>query len=237
MGTSSMSYAAMFDRVEVLNLLLKRRADINEGSPASFGVTPLHAATAYGKHRATELLLERRADANAITEFGASPLHVLCFSGSAELADLLLAHHADVNQLHTPVTARARWMIRAAFVKRALGISVLASHQLVEAQDANPVGAAALVGMVELSQVLMDAHADAEHRNAQGNSAIDLAKRHGQSEALLQVLSRQRSVRRTSLRLKSVILGSFDVDESLMQSAIDAIITQKSCTRAKLLIS
>jgi len=64
-------YAAMMGRVEVMQYLLQKGADVN-GRNFTLS-SPLHAASLNGKGEWTELLVDSGADVNAENKYGYKP--------------------------------------------------------------------------------------------------------------------------------------------------------------------
>lgn len=86
--------AAMYNRVRVVELLLKRGASVNEQD--NVGLTPLMGAVGL-KHREMEsLLLKHGADVNLADKAGETPLHFAINPDSdVEIIRQLLIHGAD----------------------------------------------------------------------------------------------------------------------------------------------
>ena len=95
-GWTALHLAAHFGRVEVVNLLLARGADVHARSENAMGNCALHAAAA-GRAAAliVALLLARGARADAVQNGGFTALHEAAFKNDLALAELLLAHGAD----------------------------------------------------------------------------------------------------------------------------------------------
>jgi len=62
--------------------------DIDE--PSRSGMTALHCASDRGQERAVRLLLEREANAGAVTDSGDTPLHLACLNGHLATCKVLL---------------------------------------------------------------------------------------------------------------------------------------------------
>lgn len=78
----------------MVQLLVNHNAAI--GSRTHFGLTPLHAASR-GHEGATQVLLERGADPNAICKQGRTPLSYASEGGHVAILRLLLGEGADPN--------------------------------------------------------------------------------------------------------------------------------------------
>ena len=86
------------DRTLVLvELLLRKGADVNARIDGGYGWTPLHAAVYSGHREVAKFLIASGADINAKDIFGLTPLHGPALSGRKEAVDLLIANGADIN--------------------------------------------------------------------------------------------------------------------------------------------
>jgi len=96
-GWTALHLAAHFGHVEVVHLLLARRADVHARSHNDRANQPLHAAAA-GRAAATIVaqLLTQGAAVNATQNGGFTALHEAAFKNDPALANLLLVHGADV---------------------------------------------------------------------------------------------------------------------------------------------
>jgi ankyrin repeat protein len=86
---SPLAFAATYNHLEILRLLLDHGARINSES--------LWQALHYNQPKVASLLLDRGADPNLSDDRGGIPLLYVAESGSLDLARLLLDHRADVN--------------------------------------------------------------------------------------------------------------------------------------------
>ena len=88
-------FAASMGRPDVVELLIKYKADVNARD--GYGMTPLHIAAYYGYAQVAKLLLDNGADPNVIDNFGLAPLHRACSERRLEVVKLLVEYGADVN--------------------------------------------------------------------------------------------------------------------------------------------
>lgn len=100
-GFAPLGLAAFFGRLETLNHLLERGADVNTPSQNAIRVRPLHSAVA---HRQPEValqmatqLLAHGADIQVAQQGGWTPLHQAAAHNHTAMVDLLLRHGADRN--------------------------------------------------------------------------------------------------------------------------------------------
>ncbi len=101
-GMTALHWAARHGDVRVAGLLLAAGAD-PEAVTRLGRHTPLHVASRAGHGPLVAVLLEHRANAEALTSTGAAPLHFAAQSGSADAVETLLAHGAD------PDAREPRW--------------------------------------------------------------------------------------------------------------------------------
>lgn len=91
-GWTPLSYAADGGYTSMVQLLVNHDAAID--SRTHSGLTPLHAASR-GHEGATQVLLERGADLNAICKQGRTPLSYAAATGDVAILSLLLGASAD----------------------------------------------------------------------------------------------------------------------------------------------
>ena len=94
-GTPVLIVAAMLQRADLLEALLKHGADVNIAD--EFGDTALHAAVASRKTDVVELLLKHHANPNAVGKYLRTPVLEAARLGRIENVKLLLAAGAAGN--------------------------------------------------------------------------------------------------------------------------------------------
>jgi ankyrin repeat protein len=98
-GYTPLGLAAFFGRVEAVELLVARGADVNAPARNATRVRPLHSAVAHrGPEAALQIagiLLAAGASANVAQQGGWTPLHQAAAHGQTALVELLLEHGAD----------------------------------------------------------------------------------------------------------------------------------------------
>jgi ankyrin repeat protein len=92
-GVTPLAYAAGFGRVEVLEFLVARGANVNARDPR--GLSALLLTVYTGQMQALRFLLDKGADVKSPGPSGMSPLHFAVREG-AEIAGLLVERKADV---------------------------------------------------------------------------------------------------------------------------------------------
>lgn len=88
-------YAAIYGRLEVVQLLIESGADVTAGVEQQ-GRTPLHGAALQDRIRVAEYLLEKGAKVNSRDQNGQTPLHDAAMKGHLDVAKLLLQKGAHV---------------------------------------------------------------------------------------------------------------------------------------------
>lgn len=83
--------------LDIVDLLLKKKAKVNVRTQDGEDNTPLHLAALYCFPEIVELLLSRGADPNRRADDGYTPLHVAASDGHLDIARFLLSHEADPN--------------------------------------------------------------------------------------------------------------------------------------------
>ena len=96
-----MYFAAKGGHVDVVKLLLKHNADVNQAKTHS-GATPVYIAAQEGHVDVVTALVAGNADVNqATTDTGATPVYIATENGHVDVVTALVASSADVNQACT----------------------------------------------------------------------------------------------------------------------------------------
>ncbi|CAH1165751.1 unnamed protein product [Phyllotreta striolata] len=91
--STPLHFAAGYNRVAVVELLLRHGADVHAKDKG--GLVPLHNACSYGHYEVTELLVKHGASVNVADLWKFTPLHEAAAKGKYEIVKLLLKHGAD----------------------------------------------------------------------------------------------------------------------------------------------
>lgn len=95
-GKAALHWAAMFDKSEVVTVLLTNKADLTIMVPKC-GWTPLRLAVLHGPMATAKALLNGSAGANARDDVNIPLLHQAVIRGRKEMVELLLASQAEIN--------------------------------------------------------------------------------------------------------------------------------------------
>jgi ankyrin repeat protein len=94
-GNVPLGLAAFFGKVDGMQRLIERGADVRMTARNFMKVQPLHAAVAARSAEGVALLLARGADVNARQQVGYTPLMGAASGGRDDIVDLLLGKGAD----------------------------------------------------------------------------------------------------------------------------------------------
>lgn len=95
-NSSPLHFAAGYNRISVVEFLLKNGADVSKADKG--GLFPLHNAASYGHYEVTELLIKYGANVNVSDLWKFTPLHEAAAKGKYDIVKLLLKHGADSNK-------------------------------------------------------------------------------------------------------------------------------------------
>ena len=195
-GTSALHWAAHSNDLETVQLLL--RAGANAKAASRYGVTPLSEAATYGSAALVEALLKAGADANTLTtERGETVLMTASRAGNAEAVKVLLEHGADANAKESFRGQTS--LMWAAAENHPDVVKLLLAHgadpkvrssdrdttppKLMAGTPAAPIsrgGLTALVfaarqGSIEAAKALLEAGAEINEGDADGNNPLLIA--------------------------------------------------------------
>nr|XP_019814902.1 PREDICTED: ankyrin repeat and SOCS box protein 10 isoform X3 [Bos indicus] len=200
--TTPLHVAASRGHVEILRLLLRRRA---RPDSAPGGRTALHEACAAGHAACVHVLLVAGADPNIPDQDGRRPLHLCGGAGSLECADLLLRFGAKVDgrseeEEETPLHVAARLghveladlLLRRGACPDARDVE--GWTPLLAACDArcmSPADAEATTARcLQLCRLLLSAGADADAADKDRQRPLHLACRRGHADVVELLLAR-----------------------------------------------
>ena len=182
-GTTPLASAAQFVDLEMVQILLDYKADVNAQTDnkwtslhhVSHGpwVSPPHKPQLLPE--VARLLLENGADVNARDDRGWTPLHVVANSNRTEVVPVLLAHGANIGaegvEGSTPLHV-------AAMNGRIKAVRVLLEHGAnVDPEDKEgrtPLHRAAIDGQIEVVQLLLEHGANVGLEDKEGRTPMHL---------------------------------------------------------------
>jgi ankyrin repeat protein len=181
-------YAAVkHDRDEVVALLLELGVSPNAGNPSNPGETVLHLAAAGGAERSAALLISRGATVDPReSAYGGVPLSWATYFQQARMIEMLSRHSRDVWSLtRNGKVERLREILREepalARVSTGEGYTPL---MWLPGDAGSPL---------EIAALLLEHGADPSRRNAQGETAADIATRRGLDQVAALLREREAS--------------------------------------------
>ncbi|KAI0595658.1 hypothetical protein F4775DRAFT_568533 [Biscogniauxia sp. FL1348] len=207
---NALTAAAYDGTMNIIQLLLNAGADVN--APEGWA---LQSAAAEGHYEVVQELLNRKADVNALTEDSHFPagtaLQGACEAGQTTIVSLLLEHNANPNLGRgtdsPPVIAaamRAEEEILSMLVKAKADLDVFGGWD-----TSSPlINAAAYLPQSSL-QVLLDAGADINLPDNDGDTALIVAASRGDVEAVTFLLDSGADILHSSKRDENALQAAF----------------------------
>ena len=154
--------AAEEGQLEDVTTLLQSRANIEAKSDDAYSVTPLFLAAQCGHREIVDLLLEQKAEIEALDRcWRVTPLHKAASGGHREVIQILLEKHAEIDtkdcQEFTPLSHAAR------FGHREVVQILLENHAEIDATnlfECTPLSIAARFGHIEIVTLLLEKRAN-----------------------------------------------------------------------------
>lgn len=193
-GTTLMHQAAYRGNLDLIKYLVSEKQPVNPGRD-QWGNTPLVAAASRGRKEVVAYFLENGADPNETSGEGQSVLVATVQGGNREIVELLLAKGADPNiSWHGGnALAFAVWgddpeVIRMLIAKGADAKNVDESgwgvlHRVAQHK-----------GNVEIAKLLVDAGAEADRKDKEGNTPLLMASERGFTDLVKYLASAGASV-------------------------------------------
>ena len=94
---SELTYAVERRGKDMVEKLLAAGANVNLANPRRLNYSPLHTANLYGHEDIAELLIVNGANTEAKQTGGATPLHLAAYKNNPTMIAVLLKHKANVN--------------------------------------------------------------------------------------------------------------------------------------------
>lgn len=186
-GARPLSHAARFGHLPMVDLLLARGAPIDARNLA--GATALYFAIDADRTAVAQRLIERDANVNLAGRGGITPLAVAAYRGNDGIAEALLARGADDRAIDE--TGKSPIVYAAAAGWFDVVTRLLACNVDVNARYANdltllmwasgPDESALETQAIKVMQLLLDAGAHIDDRDARGRTALMIAAEGGRA--------------------------------------------------------
>ena len=181
-----------FDAVEAGNrtaVALLLEAPLSSEVRDSRGWTPLMMASFRGHDEIADLLIQHKADVNALDLGGNTALHWAAFGGHSACARKLIQHHARTDVRNnfgwTPLmqaTARDHLQIAAILIDSGVNLDTASDD------GHTPLHKAAASGYIDLVKLLLEQGANKNLKTVDGQTPLQLAVRNKQ-QAVIEALS------------------------------------------------
>ena len=178
-GESPLTRAVIEDNQEMVKMLLDNGANINQVDPN--GETPLFAAVDHSHYEITKLLLNKGANINHVNSYGQTLTDIAISPYGLKTLKLLLENNGDINKpdrselydtFKRIITEEEiyllSWMLKN---KNKLELDVNADLE----SGFTPLMAAANVGSILATSLLLEEGADMDITNDRGDTALDIA--------------------------------------------------------------
>lgn len=188
--------AAYMSFPEVAKILLDAGADLKAAD--QHGRSALHQAAQLGRVEIARLLIERGADLDAVDSWNQTALHWAIRAGTdrlgvnnaAELGFLLMAKGAQVDLADKDGMTPLIWAVRQGYTDLAGAIISRGADIAIRepGTDRTLLHLAALKGYGDIAELLLSRGLDAAAKDANGMTALDYAREHGNPTVALRVL-------------------------------------------------
>ncbi|XP_076808592.1 ankyrin repeat and SAM domain-containing protein 6-like [Clavelina lepadiformis] len=177
-GNSLLHIAAANGHEDIVRLLSIKGASLDR--PNLYGWTPLMQASRHGYEKVVKHLLNNKAKVNATTPIGISALTLAIHGGHTKLVDFLLGNNeivlddAENVTYFTSPLAVATMYGRDDALRSLLRLGVPADQNF-KYTEWTPLMIAALTGQLPMARLLVDRGANANFKNKQGKTALEIA--------------------------------------------------------------
>lgn len=186
-GETALHAAAARNHVGAAQALVECGADINAMPRGSIYGTPLAVAAGCGAIDVACLLIEHRAEIDAVSDGGFTPLHAAALNGHVAMVRLLLEKGAAfVNTPQgTPLhTTRSVEVAKIFLVEKGV------HPEAPSPTKATPLHAMSMFNQVPIAELLMDRGADPNRLGARNETALFAASANGHAEMVRLLLKR-----------------------------------------------
>ena len=222
-GRTPLYYAALFNRNDVVALLLAHAADPNTraggGAPGSeFPQTPLQIAAAMGNLHMASMLTAAGARVDSKEETGRTALHFAALGSHLDIIRFLLEKGADVNARDADGTSpldEAVWRghLEAAAILLAKGARL---NEAETKTGATPINEAAYRGQTQLVRYLLQFSPNLAIPDKRGYTALENAIRMGHGDPALLLLEAATQEQKTPEFLNKTLSAAVKKDESVV---------------------
>jgi len=194
---SPLHRAANMNFPEAAKVLLDAGADLK--ATDRYRRSPLHMAAQLGRVTIARLLIERGADLNAVDAGNQTPLHYAIRAGtdgtgvnnSTEFGFLLMEKGARVDLADKDGATPLVWAVRQGYTE--LAGAILRRGGAIETREPGTgrtlLHLTALKGYGDLAELLLARGLDASVKDADGKTALDYAREHGNTTVALRLAS------------------------------------------------
>lgn len=190
--SSAFIHAAAEGNIDLVELLLRKRIDVNTAN--CDGRTAMHLAAAEGREGVMKVLIEAEGNVNLQDRWKGSPSKDAVLGKFGAVTELLLEQQADLN-LDDPATA---------LCDAASSGNLLALKELIEVKInpnsgdydlRTPLHLAASEGKLEVISFLLDSHANPNFKDRWGGMPLEDAIQNNHSVAAQLIFSKRGSLR------------------------------------------
>ncbi len=194
-GVPMLLWAIEYKNCLAIQLLIENNVNINVQAKTNAGYTPLIYAALKGDKTTVQLLLEKGADVNLITNLKASALIYATACNHTEIAELLVENNADPNLLGTPIygdisiadiheedllyfpTLRKATALAFSTVTNNIELTKLfirnkADIDLCDEQKVSPLMSAISYKNLDIAKLLIDFEANINHQDIDNTSPL-----------------------------------------------------------------
>lgn len=192
-GATLLHYATLYDKPQLVVLLLAHKANVNARIDArgpETGATPLLYAVVQNELPLTKLLIARGADVRLTYRSGRTPLHIAAKGGMTDVARFLLQNGADANARDSAGSSPLDEAVWGGFpdVTCLLLESGARINDVQLRTGATPLNEAACKGQNAVVELLLAHNADVAIEDKAGLSPIENAIRFHHTDAARLIL-------------------------------------------------